>query len=121
MANSKVTIPTLSDWGEMESRIFYKGTQVSKANKSTSTPKAGTSPLFHYVNKAGVQGDWYDVKDLTQVARMSKEDKGLLRDLNKQRTELFKGYRAHEFSREKFLSRDEEIETVISDIEKQYA
>lgn len=119
MANSKV--PTLDNWGEIDSRNFYKGVEVAKANQSTSTPKEGTSPLFHYINKKGVQGDWYNIKDLTQVARMSKEDKGLVRDLNKQRTELFKGYMAHEFSKDKFDERDSEIAFTIDEIEKQYA
>lgn len=83
MANSN-NIPTLSNWGEIESRNFYKGVEVAKANKTTLVPKDGTEPLFHYKNRAGVIGDWYDVKNLTVVDKtMRAENKRFANDLQK--------------------------------------
>lgn len=113
MANNTPEVPTYqNNWGEMvESRPFYKGVEIAKANKSSVRPKAGARPLFHYVNKAGATGDWYDVKD---VFTISKEDKDLVRELEKQRTDLFKSYRAGAITRDQFNARDDEIVTTIN-------
>lgn len=74
MAQAKATvreIPTLTEWGQAVDSVstnYAKGTQieVAKANK-TLVPKDGAQPLFHYVNRYGVTGDWYAKVDLVVV------------------------------------------------------
>ena len=111
MSNTTKTIPTLNNWGDIEQRTFYKGVEVRKANKSTAVPKAGAQPMFHYVNKAGATGDWYDVKDLTVV---SQEDKALVKELEQQRKELVKEFMAHNITAEQLVAREKEIDETIA-------
>lgn len=60
----------VTNWNtEVEQRPYFNGTPVVKSNKTTVTPKAGATPLFVYMNKRGVDGDWYDVKDVIITAK----------------------------------------------------
>lgn len=70
-------VPTLTEWGQAVDSVsinYAKGTQVevAKANKSL-VPNKGAQPLFHYVNRYGVTGDWYAKEDLTQLAKPVKK------------------------------------------------
>jgi hypothetical protein len=73
MAQAKAVreIPTITEWGKAVDSVstnYAKGTkvEVAKANK-TLIPKKGAQPLFHYVNRYGVTGDWYAKIDLLVV------------------------------------------------------
>lgn len=83
MSNSK-NVPTLTNWGEIESRNFYNGVEVIKANKSSVLPKDGATPLFFYKNKAGVVGEWYAITDVNKIDKtMQAENKRFANDLQK--------------------------------------
>lgn len=85
MANSSSnSIPTLDNWGEVESRNFYKGVEVVKINKTSVRPKEGTQPRFKYKNKKGVLGHWYAITDVMYVDKtMQAENKRFATDLHK--------------------------------------
>jgi len=115
MSQTKTTIPTLNNWGEITSKNFYKGVEVRKANKSTAVPKTGTTPMFYYVNKQGATGNWYNVKDLTVV---SQEDKELLKSLKSQRDDLFKEYKQGNITLTAFNKVAQEVEETIAKLSK---
>lgn len=82
MSTSK--IPTLTNWGEVDTSVFYKGVEVVKANKTTIIPKDGAEPQFFYKNRAGIVGSWYSVKDVSKVDKtMQAENKRFANDLQK--------------------------------------
>jgi hypothetical protein len=82
--SNQTNVPTLSNWGEIESRNFYKGVEVVKTNRSSILPKEGATPLFRYKNKAGVIGDWYDINNVVRVDKtMQAENKRFANDLAK--------------------------------------
>jgi hypothetical protein len=119
MATTKAVpaVPTYqNNWGEItESKPFHKetGVEIVKANKTTVTPKAGAQPLFNYVNKAGATGSWYDVADVNIV---TKENRELLKELQKQRDDLFKEFRSHNISSDAFIAREGELAELITQL-----
>ena len=109
------TVPTYqNNWNEIvESRPFHKetGVEIVKANKTSVTPKAGAQPLFNYVNKAGATGGWYAVTDVNIV---TKENRELLKELQKQRDELFTEFRKGNISSDAFIAREAEVAELIT-------
>lgn len=100
MTTTNTTI--INSWGEVKQKLFYADREIVNANKRVQ-PNANAQKL-QYTTKEGVAKLFYYADEVTVV------DTSALREVEKQKRELFKLYMQHEIGLADYTAAMAELE-----------